>query len=81
MGPRGTPFDLVVRAVDNQLYVEVIDDPDGAHKVKTYPIITDGDNPILAGSVGFASWGNGGGLNNGVFYSSFGRRRRYSAAD
>ncbi|MBP7933787.1 MAG: hypothetical protein KA354_03980 [Phycisphaerae bacterium] len=62
------PFDLIVRAVDNQLYVEVID-PAGGGRV--YPIITD-SNPILAGSVGLTTWGDGGGLNNGAFFSRYG---------
>lgn len=58
--PDGTPFDLTVRADGDQLFVQVVDNPDGTAVVKTYPIITDTNNPILAGSVGFSSWGNSG---------------------
>jgi len=63
------PFDLIVRAVGNQLYVEVTD---GAGGGKIYPIITDISDPILTGSVGLCTWGDGGGLNNGAFFSRYG---------
>ena len=65
------PFDVIVRAVGNQLFVQVIDDPDGAHVVHTYPIITDAADPILTGTVGFTNWGNGE-ADYGVSYSWFG---------
>ena len=64
------PFDLIVRAVGNQIRVQVIDDPDGAANVITYPILTD-DDPILTGTVGLANWGSGG-IGNHVIWSSFG---------
>lgn len=72
-GVPAQPFDLLVRAVGNQLFVELIDDPDGAKITKTYPIITDSSDPILSGSVGFTNWGSGD-VNNGAIFGRYGGR-------
>lgn len=48
-------FDLVVRAVGNQLDIDVID---GDGNVIDYPLITDNDDPLLSGTVGFQTWGS-----------------------
>ena len=70
-GPAGTTpatglnmFDLVVRAVGNTLDIEVTDH---LGNVYDYPIITDGDNPLLTGTVGLTTWGD-----EHVYYTSYG---------
>lgn len=65
------PFDLLVRAVGNELSVRVIDDPDGAANVIDYPVIIDAVDPLLSGTVGFTNWGNGD-AGAGVVFSRFG---------
>jgi hypothetical protein len=65
------PFDLTVRAVGNKLFVQVIDDPDGAANVIDYPVIIDADDPLLSGSVGLTNWGSGD-AGNGVIFSAYG---------
>lgn len=69
-GGAGTevPFDLSVKAIGNQLFVQVT--PVGGLPIN-YPVITDLNDPILAGSVGLASWGNGG-ADNGAYYTWYG---------
>jgi hypothetical protein len=47
-------FDLVVRAVGNQLAIQVIDGDD----VINYPLITDANDPLLRGTVGLHAWGS-----------------------
>jgi hypothetical protein len=47
-------FDLSVKAVGNTLRVSVIDELGNAIN---YPVIVDNNNPLLTGTVGFATWG------------------------
>jgi hypothetical protein len=47
-------FDLSVKAVGNTLRVSVTDH---MGNVINYPLITDGSNPLLTGTVGLATWG------------------------
>jgi hypothetical protein len=53
--------------------VEVTYDPDNLAYPITYPTVfdTEADGPILSGSVGLTSWGNGC-ADNGAVYSAFG---------
>jgi hypothetical protein len=60
-------FDLSVRAIGNALDIQVIDD---LGNVIDYPLIVDGADPILAGSVGFHTWGQGD--NGGAYYMGYG---------
>ena len=63
------PFDVSIQAVGSQFKIDVVDDPNGTPTTYSYPLITDGSDPILAGSVGFTNWGNGEG-DNGAVYSA-----------
>jgi hypothetical protein len=60
-------FDLSVRAIGNTLDIQVIDD---LGNVIDYPLIVDGTDPILAGSVGLHTWGQGD--NGGAYYMAYG---------
>lgn len=60
-------FDLSVRAIGNQLMIQVIQDPDGAATVINYPLITDATNPLLSGTVGLTTWGN-----DNSYFTSYG---------
>lgn len=68
---RGTPFDVTLTILGAGIGVQIIDDPDGAATVIDYATIYDLSSPILAGSVGFTSWGNGD-ATYGVIYSPYG---------
>jgi hypothetical protein len=57
-------FDLSVKAVSNTLAVQVTDH---LGNVINYPLITDGTNPLLTGSVGLAIWGT-----DNVYYMNYG---------
>jgi hypothetical protein len=57
-------FDLSVKAVGNTLRVQVRDQ---GGNVINYPLITDSTNPLLTGTVGFATWGN-----ENTYYLSYG---------
>ena len=57
-------FDLSVKAVGNSLRVQVRDQ---GGNIINYPLITDGSNPILTGTVGLATWGN-----ENTYYLSYG---------
>ncbi|MBN2024836.1 MAG: hypothetical protein JW809_18800 [Pirellulales bacterium] len=61
------PFDVTVRVVGDTIQVTVIDDPDGEARVIQYDPIVDETNPILHGSVGFTSWGNGDAPDAAIF--------------
>lgn len=60
----GEPFDLDVRAEGDQLIIRVTEDPDAERLVgpgpyvHEYPIITDGTDPLLTGTVGITTWGS-----------------------
>jgi hypothetical protein len=64
-------FDLRVRAVGNELAIEVIQDPDGAANVISYPLIVDTDDPLLTGTVGLHNWGSGAGAG-GTYFTNYG---------
>jgi hypothetical protein len=49
-----TPFDLSVKALGNTLDIQVIDH---LGNVTAFPLIVDAGDPLLAGSVGFQTWG------------------------
>jgi hypothetical protein len=57
-------FDLSVKAVGNTLRVSVRDE---MGNVINYPVIVDSSNPLLTGSVGFATWGT-----ENVYYTGYG---------
>jgi hypothetical protein len=57
-------FDLRVSAVGNSLFIEVTDH---LGNVISYPVITDSNNPLLTGTVGLTTWGNG-----GTYYMNYG---------
>ena len=57
-------FDLSVTAVGNTLDIQVTD---GLGNLIDYPLITDGTDPLLAGTVGLHTWGT-----DNVYYTSFG---------
>jgi hypothetical protein len=50
-----TMYDLSVRMVGNTMKIQVVDNLGVLHD---YPLITDADDPILAGTVGLHTWGN-----------------------
>jgi hypothetical protein len=61
------PFDVSVKVMNNEVgAVELLitvwsdQDHDGTMTMYEYPMIVDSSNPLLAGTAGFASWGNGG---------------------
>jgi len=47
-------FDLSVKVIGNTIAVQVID---SSNNVINYPLIVDGTNPLLTGSVGLTTWG------------------------
>ncbi len=57
-------FDLSVKAIGNTLRVSV---RDHMGNVVNYPTILDNSNPLLTGTVGFATWGT-----ENVYYTSHG---------
>jgi hypothetical protein len=57
-------FDLSVKAISNTLAIQVTDD---MGNVTDYPLIVDGNNPLLTGSVGLTTWGT-----ENVFYTGYG---------
>jgi hypothetical protein len=62
----GVPFDVTATIStddgtgDVSIDLEVVDDPDGAANLITYPTITDSSDPIAAGAPGLAQWGSSG---------------------
>jgi hypothetical protein len=60
-------FDLTVLVIGNTLDIQVIDN---LGNVINYPLIVDSANPLLAGSVGFHTWGQGD--NGGAYYMAYG---------
>ena len=57
-------FDLSVKAIGNTLRVQVTDH---LGNVVNYAPIVDGTNPLLTGTVGFATWGT-----ENVYYTNYG---------
>jgi hypothetical protein len=57
-------FDLSVKAVGNTLRIQVTDQ---MGNVVNYAPIVDNSNPLLTGTVGFATWGT-----ENVYYTNFG---------
>jgi hypothetical protein len=57
-------FDLSVKAVGNTLRVQVTDQ---MGNVINYAPIVDSNNPLLTGTVGFATWGT-----ENVYYTNYG---------
>ncbi|WP_425396548.1 hypothetical protein [Aeoliella sp.] len=67
----GVPFDVTIKAEQNSLVLEVLNDPDGAAQLIEYPEIIDSNDPLLWGTVGLATWGNG--LDgDGAIWSAYG---------
>ena len=60
-------FDLTVLAIGNTLDIQVIDN---LGNVIDYPLIVDGADPLLTGSVGFHTWGLGD--NGGAYFMAYG---------
>jgi hypothetical protein len=56
-------FDLSVRAVDNTLAIQVVDE---LGNVINYPVITDSTDPLLTGTVGLTTWGT-----ENVYYTNY----------
>jgi hypothetical protein len=57
-------FDVAVSAVGNTLKIQVTDD---TGRTIEYPLITDANDPLLSGTVGFTTWGT-----DNVYFTGYG---------
>lgn len=68
----GVAFDVSVIAEGNTFKIGVVNDPDGAATAINYDPIVDANSPLLTGSVGLTSWGQGDVPNRGAEFSAYG---------